>query len=312
MIVTEQLTKVFNGTVAVQNLNLKIPRGTVIGFVGPNGAGKTTTMRLIIGLIMPTSGSAYIDGLKTSDEQNIARLHSKIGYLPEHYGLYESLTIERNLEFFATLYNVNKQKIKENMKKLLTMLDIYNEKNKTIATLSKGMKQKVALSRAFIHEPDYIFLDEPTASLDPHSSKVVRDFIIEMKKQKKTIFINSHNLPEIESVCDKVAIFNKVLLGYDTPSNLAKKIFAHRICVELTTRIENVEKLKIDILTIKKINHIEITDRKLTFITSEPDTTNPEVVETLQKYGLKIRYIYEEKHSLEDIYFRVLSHPKNK
>ena len=206
MIETRDLTRKFNGLTAVDNLNLKVRDGEVFGFIGPNGAGKTTTIRMICTLIAPTSGSVLVNGLDVNDPNDAIKIRSMIGFLPEVPGLYETLSAHRNLDFYASLYGVPADKRERRIKELLELLGIWDRRDDTVGKFSKGMKQKIAIARALVHEPEFLFLDEPTSGLDPVASLTVRNFLLELKKEGRTIFINTHNLDDAERLCDTIGV----------------------------------------------------------------------------------------------------------
>jgi len=190
---------------ALKNLNLQIPAGNVFGFLGPNGAGKTTAMHVLLGFIPPTSGSATIFGTDVS--QSIAR--QRIGYLAEHPNTYKFLTGRELLKAAGQLFLIPKIKLDERIEELLLQLDLEDAGNRRVGTYSRGMLQKICIAEALINDPDLVILDEPTSGLDPISRKHIRDIIEGIKKRGKTVFFSSHELSEVELVCDSLAILNK-------------------------------------------------------------------------------------------------------
>jgi ABC-2 type transport system ATP-binding protein len=221
MIQTENLTKKFGELLAVDHLTLDIPEGEVFGFLGPNGAGKTTTVRMLTSLIGPNEGSAFVNGFQVGvQDQEIRR---SVGILTESPGLYDNLSAERNLEIYASLYEVEHPK--SQIEKYLRMLGLWERRADEAGTFSKGMRQKLAIARALLHEPRTIFLDEPTAGLDPEAARLVRDFIIEIKKEGRTIFMCTHNLDEADRLCDRIGVFKTHLLVLDTPKRLRAQLF---------------------------------------------------------------------------------------
>ena len=178
MIETEGLTKAFGSNVAVEDLNLSVKSGEVFGFLGPNGAGKTTTVRMLCTLIAKTRGEAYVNGLSISDPEESLRIRRIIGLLPEVPGLYEKLSAYQNLEFYARLHGLGESERREKISHLLKMLDLWDRRDDLVAVFSKGMRQKIAIARSLLHDPLVLFLDEPTAGLDPEAAKMVRDFIL--------------------------------------------------------------------------------------------------------------------------------------
>ena len=208
MIQTENLSKTFDSFTAVDRLTLDIAEGEVFGFLGPNGAGKTTTVRMLTSLIAPTSGSALVAGHRVGqDDQSIRR---NVGILTETPGLYDRLSAERNLRIYAALYEV--KNVTGQVEKYLRLLGLWERRHDAAGTFSKGMKQKLAIARALLHEPRVLFLDEPTAGLDPEASRLVRDFIAELKKEGRTIFLCTHNLDEADKLCDRIGVFKSSVI----------------------------------------------------------------------------------------------------
>ena len=220
MIETENLTKKFGDLTAVDGVTLRVEEGEVFGFLGPNGAGKTTTVRMLCCLISKTSGVARIGEYEVGNDADSLKIRKMIGLVPDNVGLYESLSAYDNLDFYGKLYDCSESQRKENIQRFLKMLGLWEKKDVSAGTFSKGMKQKLALARALIHDPKVLFMDEPTANLDPESSKTVRDFILDLKKEKRTIFLNTHNLDEAQRICDRIAILNTKLMAMGTPARV--------------------------------------------------------------------------------------------
>ncbi len=230
MIHTENLEKKFGEILAVEGLSLDVAEGEVFGFLGPNGAGKTTTIRMLTSLIAPTGGSASVAGFMVGKQDtNIRRT---VGVLTETPGMYDNLSAEYNLRIFAELYEV--KNVSGQIEKYLKMLGLYERRLDAAGTFSKGMKQKLAIARALLHEPRVLFLDEPTAGLDPEASHLVREFIAELKKEGRTIFLCTHNLDEADRLCDRIGVFKSRLLVVDSPANLRASVFGTESCVSLT------------------------------------------------------------------------------
>ena len=207
MIRTEALSKHFESDGreirAVDGLDLQVNEGEVFGFLGPNGAGKTTTVRLLTTLIAPTGGKAWVNGLAVGADDE--KIRGSVGILTESPGLYDRLSAQYNLQVFAELYGCKDPK--GQVEKYLRLLDLWDRRDTEAGTFSKGMKQKLAIARALLHEPPIVFLDEPTSALDPESAKTVRDFIETLKGQGRTIFLCTHNLDEAERLCDRIGVF---------------------------------------------------------------------------------------------------------
>jgi len=206
MIDVKNLTKKFGNILAVDNLTFHVNEGEIFGFLGPNGAGKTTTTRMLCCLISKTSGEAKIAGYEIGNIAHSLEIRKIIGLIPDNVGLYNELTAYENLDFYGKLYECSEKQRKENIEYFLRMMDLWDKRNQDVGSFSKGMKQKIAIARALIHNPKLLFLDEPTVNLDPESSKVVLDLILQLKKEGKTIFLNTHNLDEAQRICDRIGI----------------------------------------------------------------------------------------------------------
>ncbi len=206
-IITNNLTKNFGNIVAVNNLNLKIPYGLTFGLLGPNGAGKTTTVRMLNSIISPTSGTAKVVGYDLISQSQQVKINS--GFLPETPGLYQKLTAKEFLEFVGELYYLPKEIISNRIEELIDIFNLEGRENDLLEGYSRGMKQKVCLCAALIHDPKIIFLDEPTSNLDPAAARMVKDLISDLaKKADKTIFICTHLLDAAEELCDLIGIID--------------------------------------------------------------------------------------------------------
>ena len=198
---TRGLRKVFNGKVAVRNLTLDVPRGEVFGFLGPNGAGKSTSVKMLLGLVFPTSGEAQVLGRPVGD----VKTRIKVGFLPEHFRFYDWLTATELLKLHGRLYGVSHTKLRERVPALLDLVGLTPHRDKRLRDFSKGMLQRIGLAQALLNEPDLIFLDEPTSGLDPVGRRLVRDIIRAQRDRGATVLLNSHLLGEVEITCDRVA-----------------------------------------------------------------------------------------------------------
>ena len=221
MIEVENLTKKFNGVIALNSVSFRVNEGEVFAYLGPNGAGKTTTVNILATLLTPTSGKATVAGYDvTKDGMEIRRL---IGYLPEDFGLYPSLTVYENLDFAAGLYRVGKSERKERIRGLLEFFGLWEKRDVLASTLSRGMKQKVGIARAMINDPKILFLDEPTSGLDPGMARGILKLILRLKEEGKTILMTTHLLARAEQVCDSIALINK---GKNIPTGKVSDIKA--------------------------------------------------------------------------------------
>ena len=308
MIEAEDLTKKFGGITAVQGLTLHVNEGEVFGFLGPNGAGKTTTIRMLCCLISKTSGSAIIDGFRVDREEDQRQIRKIVGILPENVGLYEDLSAYRNLDFYGKMYHCSDKQRAESIERLLKMLGLWERRDDLVGTFSKGMKQKVAIARALIHDPKVVFLDEPTANLDPESSKTTRDFILELKKEKRTIFLNTHNLDEVQRICDRIGILKTTLIAVGSPEELRASLWGRKTVVHLVNLDEKILSA-VKGLGVKNLE--TVGDNKMVIDVEDPDVDNPAIVRAIVGAGGSIRFVTELRPTLEDIYLRLLKEGGN-
>jgi len=299
MIKTDNLSKKFNTTLAVDNLCLDVSEGEVFGFLGPNGAGKTTTVRMLTSLIGPTSGSAIVNGFQVGRQDT--EIRRSVGILTESPGMYDNLSAEFNLEIYANLYEVKDPK--GQVEKYLRMLGLWERRHDEAGTFSKGMKQKLAIARALLHEPRILFLDEPTAALDPEASHLVHDFITELRKEGRTIFLCTHNLDEADRLCDRIGVFKTHLLVVDSPSNLRSQLFGRRVVFHLQ-RVD--ETIAASISSLPFVREAKVIENKLLLSLEDPETHNPEIIRKLVDAGADIQFVGELRHSLEDVYLQLV------
>jgi ABC-2 type transport system ATP-binding protein len=299
MITTQNLTKKFDQITAVENLTLQIPEGEVFGFLGPNGAGKTTTVRMLTSLIRPTAGSASVNGFQVGEKD--IDIRRSVGLLTETPGLYDNLSAERNLEIYASLYEV--EDIKGQVEKYLRFLGLWDRRMDVAATFSKGMKQKLAIARALLHEPRTIFLDEPTAGLDPEASRLVREFILEIKGQGRTIFICTHNLDEADRLCDRIGVFKTKLLVVAAPTNLRRQVFGRKVVFHLR---QADQKLVDKIENHPHVTEARLVDDKIVATINDPEAHNPELIRLMVSEGAEIQFVGELRRSLEDVYLQLV------
>jgi ABC-2 type transport system ATP-binding protein len=299
MIHTENITKKFNAITAVENLSLDVREGEVFGFLGPNGAGKTTTVRMLTSLIAPTDGSATVAGFALGRQDT--EIRRTVGVLTETPGMYDTLSAEYNLRIFAELYEV--RDVKAQVEKYLRMLGLWERRSDAAGTFSKGMKQKLAIARALLHEPRILFLDEPTAGLDPEASHLVRDFIDELRKEGRTIFLCTHNLDEADRLCDRVGVFKTRLLVVDTPANLRTSLFGRKVVFHLRASDESLAEA---VRTFGFVREVKAIENKLVVTLDDPEARNPDVIRALVKAGADLQFVGELRHTLEDVYLQLV------
>ena len=302
MIETDNLTKKFGDLTAVENVSLQVNDGEVFGFLGPNGAGKTTSIRMLCCLISKTSGNARIGGYEIGDKKDSLKIRKMIGLVPDNVGLTEHLTAYDNLDFYGKIYDCTESQRKENIKRILDMLGLWEKRNDLAGEFSKGMKQKLAVARALIHEPQILFMDEPTANLDPEAAKTVREFIVELKKEKKTIFLNTHNLDEAQRICDKIGIINTKLHAIGTPKDLEQKVRGKKTVVSL----EHVNNKILDALKSLPLKNLTIAGNKVIFDVVDPDKENWAAVESIVLAGGHVNLVNVVGSTLEDVYLKLV------
>jgi len=302
MIETENLTRRFGDLTAVDNVTFKVDKGEIFGFLGPNGAGKTTTIRILSCLISKTSGSARVGEYEVGDPRNALEIRKMTGLVGENVGLYESLTAYENLDYYGTLYRQTDSQRKESNEHFLKLLGLWEKKDVLVGSFSKGMKQKLAIARALVHDPEIAFLDEPTANLDPESAKTVREFVLELKKEKKTIFLNTHNLDEAQRVCDRIAILNTRLMAVGTPEELERSVRGRKTVVQLRQMTDAVS----NSLKRLELKNLLVEGNKLTIDVSNPEEENPDIVEAIVSAGGRVETVSVISSTLEDAYLKLV------
>jgi len=294
MIHTEGLTRAFGSRTAVDELDLDVREGEVLGLLGPNGAGKTTTVRMLACLLSPTSGRAWVAGHEVGTNGPLIR--SSVGILTESPGFYKRLSVERNLRFFAELYGVSSPRTP--VQRYLERLGLWDRRGDAVATLSKGLRQRLALARALVHEPKVLFLDEPTAGLDPESARDVRRFIGELASDRRTVLLCTHNLPEAEDLCTRIALLRTRLIALDRPEALKQRMSGRRVAVELANpRPEFAADLGLPFVA-----GTTLAGSTLAVEVADPERDVPALVRRLVELGAEIRSVARDERTLEDVY----------
>ena len=303
MIKTENLTRRFGDILAVDRLTLEIPPGEVFGFLGPNGAGKTTTIRMLGALLAPTAGEAWVNGYQVGQEDQ--EIRRSIGLLPESPGLYDALSAERNLAFYGTMYGI--ENLDSQIERYLDMLGLWERRHEPVGTFSKGMRQKLAIARAVLHEPKVLLLDEPTSGLDPQMARLVREFISELKREGRTILLCTHNLEEADRLCDRVAVFQGHLLALDTPAALRQKLFGRKVVFHLAQMDPKYQEV---LKGYDFVNEIQVVEEKIVVTLENPEENNPVLVRSLVQAGAQIKFVGELRRRLEDVYLQLVQNSK--
>jgi ABC-2 type transport system ATP-binding protein len=303
----ENLTRKFGDVTAVEGLTLTIGEGEVFGLLGPNGAGKTTTIRMLAGLIGKTSGDARVAGCRVGEPSTARKLRGLVGLMPEEAGLYPDLSAARTLDFYGKLYQVPSGMRAVRTERLLTMLDLWDRRDDRVRTFSKGMKQRLTIARALINDPPVLFLDEPTANLDPAGAKVVRDFLLRLKQEKRTILLNTHQLAEAERVCDRVGIMHTRLIAVGTPDGLRGTASRHATAIQLAVVSEAVVAAARNAARAD----VAVSGNTITVPVDKPERDNPELVRAVVAAGGEVQFVSGLVPTLEETYLKLLGDEKN-
>jgi ABC-2 type transport system ATP-binding protein len=303
MIEAKGLTKQFADFTAVNQLDLLVAEGEVLAILGPNGAGKTTTVRMLGSILKPTAGCAKVAGFDTVREATEVR--RIIGLLTEYPGLYTRMQGLEYLDFFGELQGLPKTIRLERIEKLLKQFQLWEVREKRLGEYSKGMKQKLTLVRAMLHDPQVLFLDEPTSTMDPQSAKLVRDAILELRHEKRTIIMCTHNLAEAEMLADRIAIIRQgEIIAEGTPAALKQQLLGDAVMELRLARPLNGELHNITDL----VEVVEYGETWLRYRTSQPSVVNPKLLQLLSEQKLPVVTLSEVTHSLEEVYLKIIAH----
>lgn len=296
------ITRYFGDLCAVNDVSLEVPRGTIFGFLGPNGAGKTTTLRLLLGLLELNGGSATVLGYDVATQADAIREHT--GVLLQYDGLYQRLSVYDNLEFFGRIYHLDKSVSQARIRELLEHLGLWERRDERVARLSQGMKQKVAIARALLHRPKIVFLDEPSAGLDPVAAVALREDIQSLaRKEGATIFLTTHNLSEAEKVCDTVGVIrNGKLVAVGTPAELRGQ--AGKPTAEIYG--EGFSDSAVALLcSLPQVSSVLLRNDHLQ-VELEPGAKTAPLVSILVREGAEVEEVRKGKGSLEDAFVAMM------
>jgi ABC-2 type transport system ATP-binding protein len=302
MIEIKNLTKNFGNLTAVDDLTLTIKDGDIFGFIGPNGAGKTTTMRILVTLLEPTRGSAFINGLNVAKEgKKVRRL---VGYMPDFMGVYDDLKVFEYLEFFAAAFGIERKKRKSIVEGVLELTDLESKKSATVDSLSRGMQQRLGLARVLIHDPKVLILDEPASGLDPRARIEIRELLRELKRMGKTIMISSHILSELEEICDHVGIIEHGRLVF---SGTLEEI-RPRLGIESKVRVQvaaNQDKAVELLSALPQVRQVQALGDEIAVTFHEGKDSDGIVARTLVHANLDIISIQPERLKLDDAFLQL-------
>jgi ABC-2 type transport system ATP-binding protein len=294
------LTRRFGDRIAVEDATFEITRGEIFALLGPNGAGKTTTLRMLAGLIEPSNGEVRVAGERI-ERGNAGRLRARVGFLTEAPGLWDRLTVRENLRTYARLHGLHHPDAV--VDRSLEAFGIRDRGSEPAAVLSKGLKQRVALARTLLHNPDIVLLDEPTSGLDPQSARDVRDMVVTLREQNRAVLLSTHNLDEVERVASRVAVLRGRLLAVDTPAALRAKLFGNRVRIVLDGEAVGF------LPALREGGHrdVKAEDSALSIAITDTARDIPQVIRLLVEHGANVVAVTPEEHSLEDVYLRLVN-----
>ncbi len=307
MIRAENLTKKFGKTLAVDNLSFEIGEGEIFGFVGSNGAGKSTTIKIAVGLLKPNSGTIYIDGCDVTADTSFK---SKIGYVPDFFGVYDDLRVTEYMDFYCGIHKVPKEKRAETTEKLLELVALSDKKDAYVDSLSRGMKQRLCLARALVHNPEVLILDEPASGLDPRARVDFRNILFKLKQMNKTILISSHILSELAEICTSIGIIdNGKMRVLGSVEDIQKQLRQQsKITLKANNETAEIEqKLK----ELPDVSAIQLVNGNLEFAFSGDNTAKANLLKNLIDNGIDIYHFEEKGGSLESIFLELTAEADN-
>jgi ABC-2 type transport system ATP-binding protein len=301
LVQTSGLTKKFGSLVAVDHMDLSVKVGEIFGFLGPNGAGKTTTVRILCGLMMPTSGNATVVGHDVVREPE--EVKQRIGYMPQAYGLYDDLTVEENLEFFGSVYRVPRDERRKRADEILQLVRLEEFRKQFAGQLSGGMKRRLSLAVSLIHNPELLILDEPTAGIDPPLRRTFWEYFRQLNKRGVTFFINTHYMDEAE-LCDRLALISYGrLVSIGSPTELKRRAIGGERVELVTADLPRTDAILKD---SELIREIKTSDGGIQLIVDEAASAIPRVTSLLREHGVEVLQVRQLQPSLEDVFIKLV------
>ena len=293
----QNVTKEYNSIPVVDNLSFEVKKGEIFGFLGPNGAGKSTSIKMMVGLLKPTGGNILINDTEISKSTEL------IGICPQDIVLWDYLTCRENLTLIGKMYNLPQTVLKKRTEEILDLLQLTDKKDTLVSKLSGGMKRRMNIAMATIHNPELIVLDEPSEGLDPQSRRVLWDYILFLKNEGKTIILTTHLMDEADALSDRIAIIdNGKLLKLDTPENLKKSIGeGDTVEIELINKELNQKVLDSITFTASKF----LSEDKIILVTLNAANRLPEIVQTVENSNTKIKNVAIRQNTLEDVFIEL-------
>jgi len=304
MIAVQDLTKVYGKRAALDHISFEVPEREIFGFVGPNGAGKTTTLRILAALLEPTEGKAFIDGADVTRDRE--KVHTRIGYMPDFFGVYDQLTVGEYLDFYAACYRQQKRRRQTIVNDLLALVGLTERKHQLVDTLSRGLKQRVCLARALVHDPAVLLLDEPASGLDPRARVEMREILKELQGMGKTIIISSHILPELTELCTMIGIIDH---GRMRATGSVREVIA-RLTTGRRLRITVIEQkdAAIEVLTpLASVRNVESVNGTIEAEYEGDESTASDILFALTGAGIRVSSFIPVDGGLEDAFLKATS-----
>ena len=301
MIAVDNLTMVYGKRTALDHVSFEVPEGEIFGFVGPNGAGKTTTLRILAALLEPTAGSAFVDGADVTKRPE--HVHSRLGYMPDFFGLYDQLSVAEYLDFYASCYRQPKRKRKVVVDNLLELVDLADRRDQLVDTLSRGLKQRVCLARALVHDPTVLLLDEPASGLDPRARVEMREILKELRSMGKTIVISSHILPELTELCTMIGIIDRGRMRATGPvQEVIRQLTSGR---RLKIGVLGNKSAAIAVLTpMDSVRKVEVVNGAIEAGYDGNEVTAADILQALTSAGIRVAEFSPLDGGLEDAFLR--------
>jgi ABC-2 type transport system ATP-binding protein len=304
VITAENLTKLYGQRTALDKVSFEVPQGEIFGFVGPNGAGKTTTLRILAALLEPTDGRASIDGADVTKQPQ--QVHSRIGYMPDFFGVYDQLTLGEYLDFYAACYRLPKQRRVKIANDLLDLVGLSERSDQQVDTLSRGLKQRLCLARALVHDPVVLLLDEPASGLDPRARVEMREILKELRRMGKTIVISSHILPELTELCTMIGIIDHGRMRATGPVHeVIRQLSADRR-VRITI-VGDQERAVAILEPLAAVRRVETADGAIEATYEGDDSTAAEILRALTAEGIRVSAFSQVDGGLEEAFMRATS-----
>jgi len=304
LIAVQDLTKVYGARKALDHVSFEVPEREIFGFVGPNGAGKTTTLRILAALLEPNDGKAFIDGADVTKQRE--KVHTRIGYMPDFFGVYDQLTVGEYLDFYASCYRQPKQRRQKIIDDLLALVGMTDRKGQLVDTLSRGLKQRVCLARALVHDPAVLLLDEPASGLDPRARVEMREILKELQRMGKTIVISSHILPELTELCTMIGIIDHGRMrAVGSVRDVIERLASGRrlrisVIAEKDAAIEVLEPLP-------AVKHVSTVNGTIEAEYEGDEVTASDILFALTQAGIRVSSFTSVDGGLEDAFLRATS-----